>query len=52
MKKIPQVKKLIKDQDIAIILETGVNEHQRLLDLVEDLNIAKDNKMKKIEKNW
>ena len=36
---------------MAIILETGINEKQRILDFMEDLSITQENKMKKIEKN-
>jgi len=36
---------------MAIILETGINDHEKMLDLFEDINIAKENKMKSIETN-
>ena len=36
---------------MAIILETGINEQEKILDLFQDINIAKENKMKSIEKN-
>ena len=45
------IKKLTKDQDKAIILETGVNNKSRMADFIENLNIAQENKMKEIMKN-
>jgi len=36
---------------MAIILETGINKVQTMLDLDESLNIAKSNPMKSIERN-
>ena len=36
---------------MAIILETGINEQERILDLFQDINVAKENKMKSIDKN-
>ena len=36
---------------MAIILETGINEQEKILDLFQDINIAKENKMKSIDKN-
>ena len=50
-RKVPTAKKLLKDQDMAIILETGINKVQTMLDLDESLNIAKSNPMKSIERN-
>ena len=35
---------------MAIILETGINEKQRILDFMEDLSITQENKMKKLRK--
>ena len=36
---------------MAIILETGINEKEKILDLFQDINVAKENKMKSIDKN-
>ena len=36
---------------MAVILETGINEKEKMLDLHEDINITKENKMKSIDKN-
>ena len=36
---------------MAIILEMGINEKEKMLDLFEDINIAKENKMKSIDTN-
>ena len=40
--------KLFKDKDICIILETGANENQKLMDLSETLQVTRENKMKQI----
>ena len=39
---------LMKDKDICIILETGANENQEMMDLSENMQITRENKMKKI----
>ena len=49
--KVPEISKLIKGHRAVIALETGVNEQEKMLDLFEEINIAKENKMKTIEKN-
>ena len=51
LKKVPEIKKLINNQNMAIILEMGINEKEKMLDLFEDINIAKENKMKSIDTN-
>ena len=36
---------LLEDQDIAVILETGVNQQQRLLLPQDNLEVGRNNKM-------
>ena len=36
---------------MVLILETGVNEKEKMIDLMEEINITKENKMKSIDKN-
>ena len=42
---------MINDQNMAIILETGIDEQEKMLDLFGDINVAKENKMKSIANN-
>ena len=50
-KKVPEIKRLLDDHRSAIVLETGINDQEKMLDLFQEINIAKENKMKNIEVN-
>ena len=41
---------LIKENDVAIILETGINKNCRIKELTEDHDVTKINAMKETEK--
>ena len=47
--KMYYLNKIIKERDIAVILETGINKNGKMKDVTEDHDITKINYMKDIE---
>ena len=41
----------MEDDNIAVIMKTGANSNAKLRDLVEELDLSKENKMKYAEKD-
>jgi len=48
--KLVLLNELIKDKDIAVILETGINKNRKIREVTEDHNVTKINFMKDIER--
>ena len=44
------MKNLLEEKSMAVILETGINEKEKMIVPNDNLTIGKENKMKKTEK--